>query len=75
MIKTWKKFIIQSTDTEREEVEVEKERIYVPVELLKVRSGRLGTDTLGIAHEIRRQKNPMGHPCIPYSVLTLVHPR
>ncbi len=48
-------FIIESTNREREEVEVQKERIYVPVELLKVRCGRLATDNVGIAHEIRPQ--------------------
>ncbi len=72
-------FIIERTNREREEVEVQKERIYVPVELLKVRSGRLGTDNVGIAPEIRRQTMANGPPLYsllafdsPSSTLTLV---
>ncbi len=46
-------FIIESTNRERDKKLKYKKKgwIYVPVEFLIVSSGRLGTDTLGIAHE------------------------
>ncbi len=65
-------FIIESTNRQREEVEVQKERIYVPVELLKVRSVRLGTDNVGIAHQIRPQTMANG-PTL-YSLLAFKSP-
>ncbi len=65
-------FMIESTNREREEVEVQKERIYVSVELLKVRSGRQVPDNVGIAHEIRSQTMANGPPL--YSLLAFDSP-
>jgi hypothetical protein len=65
-------FMIESTNREREEVEVQKERIYVSVELLKVRSGRQVPDNVGIANEIRSQTMANGPPL--YSLLAFDSP-
>jgi len=46
---------LKAPNRESQEMEVQNERIEVPVELLKIMSGRRGTDNVGIAHEIRSQ--------------------
>ncbi len=70
-------FIIESTnrDSDKKSKYKKKGWIYVPLELLKGRSRRLGTDTVGIAHEIRRQTMANGPPLLfSYSLLTRLHP-